>query len=77
MNRHAPHSHIAGDPKREKECASKHCSTMIQLQPVHNREQANRPHARYFDDNMREICHECVGTFYGSEHVVAEAINHP
>lgn len=77
MNRHVPHSHIAGDPKDDKVCSNKHCDTTIGLQPVHRREAAGRPHVRYFDDQLNEICHECVARQYGVEHVDALAHNHP
>jgi hypothetical protein len=77
VNRHVPRSHIAGDPKKDKVCANGHCSNAIGLQPVHRREQADKSHIRYFNDNFQEICHECVAKEFGAEHVSATAHNHP
>lgn len=78
MNRHVPHSHIAGDPKRSKRCVNHSiCGNHIELQPLHKPEAAGQPHVRYFNDQMQEICHACVAMVFGVEHVVPEAHNHP
>ena len=75
-NRHAPHSHIAGDPKPHKPCH--HCGKRIALQHKraphtcsdkchehgathdHSHEAFPAPIVRYFDDAFNEMCEDCA-----------------
>lgn len=72
-NRHAPHSHIAGEPKSHKPCA--HCGNHIMLQPermthvcsmecaVQQHDYVHEPHTpltRYFTEAWEEICGDCM-----------------
>lgn len=74
MNRHAPHSAVANDPKPHKPCAK--CRKRIKLQhdpPPHEcGPECNQHHhvytakpyphpiIRYFDAGWREMCEDCV-----------------
>ena len=82
-NRHAPHSHIAGDPKPHKPCSQ--CGTKIQLQhtrqphdcseqcTVYEHSYAHepiKPVVRYFDGAYQEICEDCVKRQYGADKII-------
>ena len=83
MNRHVPHSAIAGDPDTHKPCSG--CGGHVQLQPdpvehvcapecspqQHvTAHEARPPLVRYFTDDFDEVCADCVARHYGVNAVV-------